>query len=276
MVETEEGIDFITRALKAGNHLTEINHFLLHEVALEGLNRAVTLFDLSSRDYRKEHFPLFRVLTHVFANPLCQTIFDARLRCFSDYYVPLEPLNSLHADFIINQLYFLNDDESRVCTFFDFFSEFRSFPGSQKYIIEVNTDDHVTRELDFYFQSKIETIENKEDYFWVREMITKVRTQGGDKVIFEKIKYNVASAIEAEDFCSTRNFNQLMHQIEKALFKPQPNLDTFIEQLENSKGFRAIRAEAFRAQSFLMRMPSMDSAIESSTPLNESTSLQNR
>lgn len=241
-------LNFIGRALKAGVNFPIILNFLSQNVALEGLSRALTLFDLSRRfSYRQEHFAWFGLLSKVLANPLCQTIFDARWRCFSDYMLPSEPLKPDDADAIIERLASLAE-KNKVRTFFDFFVRFRPFPGSQDYIVEIDVADRVNTALYFYCKATIAAIKTQADFRAAQKMITALRKSGGDVSIFHKIKYEVASSIESADFCSTRDYSMLMDIIWSALNQPQVNLSDFTGDFQNR---RALIGSALRGQSFL-------------------------
>ncbi|HBD9374799.1 TPA: hypothetical protein KLD42_001673 [Legionella pneumophila] len=218
----QDCVEFMMRALKNGVDLTNIVNYLSQHVDLAGLNRAITLFDLSSFNYKQEHFPKFSILSSVLANPLCQTIFDARLRGFSDYSELSEPLPSIDANEIINQLVDLVDEETKAQIFFDFFVPFRPFPPSQKYIVDVDVADKVARVLQ------------------APEMKSTLRMKNGVRVVFDKIKYEIASHIESEDLCSTRNYKDLMNEIWSIL-----------NQLHKGHGYQGFFAEELRQHSFL-------------------------
>ncbi len=235
----------------------DFKHVLSQQGALNSLSRAIPLFDLGGLDYH-EHAQAFIVLAETFANPLCQTIFDARLRAFSDYSVPSDPVNLYIAGDIIQKLRVLPDEESRIHTFFDFFASHRPFPESQKYIVEVDVAAEVAMALESYCVSVIKAIASPEDYERARRVIRKLQTEGGDKVIFDKIKYSVASAIESQDWCSTRHYAQLMDEVWQELVKPQADLDSFIKELESSKGYRQMTMIAMRGRALLMTPSTMD------------------
>lgn len=247
---------FMTRAFTNSVDLTVVLNFLAQHVALDGLSRAITLFDLSSYGYRKEHFLRFGALTKVLENPLCQTIFDARLRGFSDYTIISEPLSSIDADEIVKQLIDVIDEEAQIRLFFDFFAEFRPFPASQKYIVDVG--EKVTAALMNYCESTIAAIASPQDCLQAQAMIATLRKEGGNKIIFDKIKYEIASEIESEDLCSMRTYDRLMDEIWLALNQPQVNLDTFADRFPKSLGYPNFFAEALRRQSLSADTNSMD------------------
>jgi hypothetical protein len=68
-------------------------------------------------------------------------------------------------------------------------------------------------------------------------MIATLRAKGGDKSIFDKIKYEIASEIESEDLCSLREYDDLMNEIGLAVNQPQVNLETFEDQLNKRSGY---------------------------------------
>jgi hypothetical protein len=218
---SQDCVELMLRALKNRVDLGTIRNYLSQHVALEGLSRAISLFDLSSFSYKQEHFQKLSILTRVLANPLCQTIFDARLRGFSDYSEISEPLRSTEADEIINQLADLVDEETKVRIFFDFFVSFRPFPPSQKYIVDVDVVDKVAGVLQ------------------APEMKETIRMKDGVKNVFDRIKYGIASDIESEDLCSIRKYKDLMNEIWSAL-----------NQQYKGHGYQGFFAEALRQQSF--------------------------
>ncbi|EHL32174.1 hypothetical protein [Legionella drancourtii] len=208
----------------------------LSKIVISGLNDALTLFSHSHFTYKKEHFNTFAILTSVLANPLCQIIFDARLRGFSDYSLLSEPLENYEiAHSIIQQLSKLNNQEEQVAVFFDFFTDYRPFPASQTYTVEIDIAMEVESELRAYCQAKIDTINNKHDYLRAKQLIEKINTKGGSIDLFNEIKYKVASAIENKDMCSARNYQQHMNAIHQVLMKHQFELD-FEHKLQNFKG----------------------------------------
>lgn len=178
---------FMQRALANHVHLSVIQTFLSEQITPEGMSHAIDLFNLSHFSYNTQHFKTFKILSDLFENPLCQTIFDARLRTFSDYDDPSEPLNFDEADNIINQLISLRDQEARVRAFFDYFASFRPYPSSQRYFRAIKAADIIPR-----FNTR-----NASD--------------------FDHMKYEIASHIESEDLCSTRTYDDLMQEIRDAL-----------------------------------------------------------
>ncbi|MDR3503853.1 MAG: hypothetical protein P4L79_14845 [Legionella sp.] len=249
-----EYIELITQMLKAGINAELIPDFLSKFVAINGLSRAIRLFDLSSFAYNEEHLLMFSILTKVLANPLCQTIFDARLRSFSDYSIPNEPLLPQNANNIIQQLYDLKDEESRIRTFFNFFTQFRPVPCSQRYLTATDSATQVAMALESYCAAKIETISTYQDSLEVKEMIQILQTQGGNETHFEALKYIIASDLEAENWASTKDYDQLMQEIWQALTQPQTDLRDFSTLNENSNRARFITA-ALNAPTLLFIQP---------------------
>ncbi|KTC92334.1 hypothetical protein [Legionella cincinnatiensis] len=254
----QDCVGFMMRALQKGVELSAILNYLSQNVTLEGINGALTLFDLSSYSYKPEHFPKFSAIAKVLANPLCQTIFESRWRSFSDYAVIAEPLNSTDADEIINRLISTVDEETKIHIFFDFLTSFRPFPPSQKYIVDVNIGDKVTTALTNYCKSRIAASVSDENSLAVREMITTLRKKGGNKIIFDAIKYEVASEIESEDLCSTRKYEDLMDEIWSALNQPQIHLETFEDKFYKNREYPSFFAEALKHQTGTVSLDMMD------------------
>lgn len=262
----QDCVGFMMRSLQKGTGLPDILDYLSQHVTLEGVNRALTLFDLSGYRYTPEHFPKFSVIAKVLANPLCQTIFDSRWRSFSDYTEISEPLNSTDADEIINQLIGLVAEEDKIRTFFDFFASLRPFPPSQKYIVDINIEDKVTTALMSFCKSKIAAIASNEDSLQVQAMITTLRKKGGDNAIFDTIKYEVASDIELEDLYSMRKYEDLMDEIWSALNQPQPHLETFEDTFHERREYPCFFAKALRFQTATVSQNKMD--IEQKDKMN--------
>ncbi|AUH71275.1 hypothetical protein [Legionella sainthelensi] len=262
----QDCVGFMIRALQKGVGLTVILNYLSQNVTLEGLNRALTLFDLSGYSYTPEHFPTFSVIAKILANPLCQTIFDSRWRSFSDYTIISEPLNSTDADEIIKQLVDSVDEETKIRIFFDFFASFRPFPPSQRYIVDVNIGDKVTTALTNYCRLRIAAIASDESSLQVQKMIATLRQKGGDQIIFDTIKYEVASEIESEDLCSMRKYQDLMDEIWVALNQPQIHLETFEDTFHKCRGYPSFFAEVLRAQTATVSQDMMD--IEQKDKMN--------
>lgn len=240
-------VQFILRALPNGVDFLVIQKFLSQQVALEGLTDTITLFDLSNFSYKPQYFQKFADLTWVLANPLCQTIFGARLRGFSDYSVNSEVLNDTDADKIIKQVC-LAHGENKTKIFFDFFTSFRPIPPSPKYIVEVKVSHWVAAALTHYCKATIAAGSSRQDLLQIQNMIATLRKKGGDKFIFDKIKYEVASLIESEDLCSSRTYDELMEEIWSALNQPQVHLETFTNDLHQAKGYPGFFDEALRKQ----------------------------
>ena len=246
---------FILRALHAELELNSIIRLLSRSINRNGLRRAITLFDLSSLPYDREHFKKFGVLVAVLANPLCQTIFDARLRGFSDYSVPTEPVNSREACALLSQLLVYQAEEARIRLFFNFFAPLRPFPVSQRDLVAVNIAEEVARGVKSYCRAEIKAIESQQDYLVVSKIISDLENKRNMDVVFDNIKYPVASAIEATDLCSTRDYYQLMDEIKRALSGTQEDLQEDLKdimgELKSTKGhFRTTRS-LVRRNSFL-------------------------
>ena len=186
-------------------------------------------------------------------NPLCQTIFDARLRSFSDYSQSFEPLGYHSvADRIITSLQESADEEQRIAIFFDYFTHYRPFPGSQRYIVDIDLADKVLNALTTYCQERIAAINTREDYLTTKQLIKQIQHCGGNQFLFDTIKYDVASAIEAEDMCSMRTYADHMNAIAEVLKKPQTSLADFSESLKNSTGYQQMITTHMQGNTLLM------------------------
>ena len=107
-----------------------------------GLSSAMVLFDRSELTYTKEHFTAFALLTSVLANPLCNVIFEARLRSSgSDYVIVQDPLNKKKSCEIMQELDKLSSQEERIAAFYDFFTAYRAIPASLKYFREISLEE---------------------------------------------------------------------------------------------------------------------------------------
>ena len=220
------------------------------------LESAFLIFQYSKYQMDQENFPAFIMLANLLDNPLCQTIFQSRLRVFSDYSTPSEPLNSAGvANTLINQLLLLEHTAEQIEVFFDYFAAFRPFPGSQKYMVFIDVDSEVSAELDNYCEMLISEIETVQDYKKVVAKINNLRENGGNDEIFNYIKYDVASSIEEQDMCSLRSFKDHMQSIKKAVMRPQPNLQNFKSELEQSKGFKQLDSVRLSGFSIIVSPP---------------------
>ncbi|MFJ1269782.1 hypothetical protein ACD661_14550 [Legionella lytica] len=270
-----EFIGLITRMLKVGVNIELIPNFISQYVAAEGLDRAINLFDMSSFVYNEEHLSMFSMLTKVLANPLCQTIFDARMRSFSDYTIPDEPLLPQDANQIIQQLYDLKDDESKIRTFFDFFAQYRPLPCSQKYLMETDTASQVAIALELYCIAKIAAITTYQDALDVKEMIQLLQTHGGNETHFEAIKYLVAGNLEAENWASTKTYDQLMQEIWQTTAQPQTDLRDFSTLDENSNRTSQLVRTALNTPTLLFRQHVLGDKVTEAKTNNTISSLNN-
>lgn len=250
--------------------LNEINHayplsakmltFLLSAMRLEtdltGVPRAFELMQWS-RFYDAAYAEYFRVLAQVLANPLSQTIYDARLRTFSDYASPIGPLDQSLANHIIEQLQPLYAAQ-RYRAFFDFFAHLRPLPYSQRGMFEVDFSLYVTNTLERYCRNQIASMQHHEDYHKTYAMIKKLRRTGGDMAIFDDIKYQVASDIESEDHHSSRTYDTLMQSIFQALAQPQRDLSDFTPVLQASTAYRRMSGAAMVTRSFHAPTPAVE------------------
>lgn len=213
---------------------------------VSGLPQAIELYALSSYDYSEEHRSLFYSLARLLENPLCQTIYAARWRVFSDFYEPVEPIDLAFANDLIQNLSKASEHE-KVAVFFDTLAELRPFPPSQKYLVDLDIEQHILNALGKYCLSSIEEIKTTADAEKIRHMLWCLKTVGGDKTIFDAIKDAVGAAIESEDWASTRSYEQLMHEIWCALAQPLPSLSDFTEELQSSRAYRQMAIGAIQA-----------------------------
>lgn len=181
-------VQFILKALKNDLKMPQALDFLTHQAHLDNLSQAMSIFEQSDFGFYQEHLEKLAVLSKVLANPLCQTIFDARLRGFSDYTMLSDPLKTLNTTEIINQIWHSSNEDTQIQIFFDYFAQFRPLPLSQKYMVFVDVAERVAREVELSDS---------------RDM----------KGIFDTIKYRVASNIERDDLYSTRTYQHHMAQI---------------------------------------------------------------
>lgn len=176
-------VQFILKALKNDLEMPQALDFLTHQ-NLDGLSQAMAIFEQSDLGFYQKHLNKLKVLSKVLSNPLCQTIFDARLRGFSDYIMISDPLKNLNTTEIINQISQSSNEDTQIQIFFDYFAQFRPLPLSQKYMIFVDVAERVAREVEL--------------------------SRSRD---FDTIKYRVASNIERDDLYSTRTYQDHMAQI---------------------------------------------------------------
>jgi len=257
--DPESCVKFIGASIAAKGDIEMVKHFLSHHIKMNALSRALALFERSHFDFRQDHLPLFCVLTDILAIPLCQTIFDARCRTDSDYEIPRDPINSSVADAIINKLVALPDEESKVRTFFNFFAEFRPIPASQRYMIDVvDVASLVTMELTADCEAQIRVIQSVEDFVKTQQMIKKLKMKGGDKDVFDRIKYSVANAIVSMDWYSTQRYEQLMEEIWQALSVPQETLSGFTELFEKTQIYLQVAGEALHGHGLFVSSVSME------------------
>ena len=171
-------MQFILQTRASDIDFETIQHLLTKRTIIDGLSRTINLFNQSFLAYSLENINRFSVLAEVLANPLCQTIFDARLRTFSDYAVSSDHIDSTFAAHLINQLYTEQNEQTRIAIFFDAFATLRSFPLSQKYMIDIDMANEVTEKLTTHCLSVIKAIDTSEDYEQARCMVKDLQTTG--------------------------------------------------------------------------------------------------
>ncbi len=177
-----------------------------------GFCHAIDLFELSRLDYDKNRQDLI-MLTHLFANPLCRVIYDARLRCFSDYTETSEPISQKHATSLIKTLRDL-EGEYRYEYFFNQLAKLRSFPPTQKYIDSIVID--IRYMLVEAFRLYCASIANSNVYIETHRLIQLSRQNSepyAAQRLLDLIKYDVAAEIESMDLYSDREYQQLMDDI---------------------------------------------------------------
>lgn len=223
--------DLIVGMHKAHVDVESMKKYLFHHIQANGISRAMVLFGHSSFDFRLEHLPLFSVFTEVLAIPLCQTIFDARLRGQSDYDIPSDPLDVTLANELMTKLVVLSDEDSKVRIFFNFFARFRPCPASQKYMVELDVAAMVSDALIRDCELKIKNIQNLDDCIALKQWMEKLTSQGGDRDDLDRIKYDVANRIESTDWYSNRHYEQLMEEIFEVLRTPQLSIKDSFDDL---------------------------------------------
>jgi hypothetical protein len=209
--------------------------FLSKRTVSNGLSWAMTLFDLSSLEYTAEYFNEFSAVATVFSNPLCRTIFDARLRGFSDYTVVSEPIDSEFANKLISDIYSEKDKEKKIAIFFNECATLRPCPPSQRYFMLIDVSAIIEEQLSSYCQSMIQSIESQEDHNSVRDTINTLRTTGGSLAIFNRVKYKIASIIESDDLYSNRSYPILMDEIWQEFSQPQVYLTPLPQEWEQPR-----------------------------------------
>jgi hypothetical protein len=101
--------------------------------------------------------------------------------------------------------------------------------------VEIDTNDVVKETLTSDVESTIDAIDSLEKYETIRQMIRNLLAVGGDKAIFDAIKYRVGTYIESTDMLSTRSYETLMDDIWQALNKPQPEMASLRKKLEGTQ-----------------------------------------
>ena len=231
----------------------------------QGLRDAIELFELSSYTYCETNRSLFYMLADLMLNKLCQTIYDARLRSFSDYSEPSEPID---ADFASHLISLLADTKNadRVRVFFNALANLRPYPPSQKYLITVDVEQYVLHALSTYCKSIIKDIKTADEYISFQQRLQRFQTFGGDILAFDAIKESVAANIEKEDFASTRNYDQLMREIWNTIKQPQINLGDFKTELLSSHGYLQLATSAMATFSpFMTPLENDPDATQSQT-----------
>lgn len=261
-------IDLFEQAGRADIPPSQVIACLDSVKTLRGLSRALEIFKYATITYNTEGFIHLANLLDVMANPLCQTIFDARLRSFSDYSESSDPLKRTGvADSIIFQLSTARNSEDKYQLFFDYFADFRPFPPSLKYVVELDLPDLVLSTLTVFCQSLIQNISTKQDYLQAKEIIKELRTRGGNEAIFNRVKYHIAAELEFTDWCSTYKYQGLMDDIRAVLFQPQTELADFKTELESSPGY--LQMSSTQMQGVALLMPAIANQANQTTAVTD-------
>lgn len=207
------------------------------------VNHALELFQISDLPYTLENWPKFKVLVTVMSNELAATIYLARFRTFSDYSLPEESLYPSKVQECLDKLSSLMEYEKQICYFFDFFSEYRPLPPTQKYAKDVDVLDIVESEIITYCQTLIRSAKTKNDYISVKQCLNNFGKHGLSAT-FDLLKYRIASTIESEDLYSQRNYVQLMSEIKECFQKLKFQPQEYSELLINCDGYKDMMNEA--------------------------------
>lgn len=245
-VSCDNEYDSLRNMLSLINHLEQSNsldHSTLQTViAAKELHATHTLFKHCQLSYTKEDFKLFALFASILNNPLCKTIFDARLRHFAEMSEPKkDPLlqwDKATASDFIKKLNAADSYDQKIEAFYDYFIAFRPLPCSQKYIVEIDLEEQIVSALTFFLQQMINAVNTQEDYNNTFALIKTLKYKGGTREVFDAIKYEIASSIESEDMCSFRTFKDHMLAISTLLQQPQKALKDFTEELRKSKGYQ--------------------------------------
>lgn len=145
-----------------------------------------------------------QIFSRLFANPLCEIMFLARKRVFSDYQEDTpELLSQAHACKLIEHILNLESEESRVEFFFDQMREIKPSPLSQRDTIE-------------YQYGTTESFMALMVQPCLREYLQKHQGTELNK-IHDALRYEIASEIEKNDLCCSRTYRQLMNEIKNYL-----------------------------------------------------------
>ncbi|WP_131776450.1 hypothetical protein [Legionella impletisoli] len=227
---------WIVRTHKDQEELREAICFLEQLAPINSLEQALLIFDASHYPYRRTHFHYVQTLAEVLANPLAQTIFSARLRCFGWYATPSDPLESLdNIDKFIEELYQLKTEDEKIRYFFDYFAILRPHPFSQRDIEEINIDDTVCAVLSCHCEALVQSVQTAEECEAAKRFIRQLRFYGGDRVLFNKLKYQIASQIESKESGVTRRYDELMDDIWQHFQTPKPHMIKFSKMFVNSQ-----------------------------------------
>lgn len=181
----------------------------------DNISRAMTLFTQSTLNPSVSNVNKYIVLAEVLLNPLCQTIYDARLRGFSDYIEPSEPVDASFATTLINSVFKEKNPEKRVAIFFDSLLAIRPFPPTQKHMVFLDVNDIVLSQLTMHCTPMIDRTESDER---AQPKIDTLSSIDGNEDIFNELKYSIAATIVSEDLYSEDNYSELMEKIKRAMF----------------------------------------------------------
>ncbi len=170
-------------------------------------NMALELFNIAQRTYTEEDLS---VVITLFANPLSQVLFQARLRNFSCYAERVvDPLGQDMACILIDNILALKNDDDKIGFFFEQMRLLKPLPFSQRETIEYLYDS-----MDSFMMQVVSS--RVTSYL---DMNPTARKQQ----VYNALKYQIASEIEEKDLFCQRRYNQLMIEIETYLNKIMPN-----------------------------------------------------
>lgn len=212
-------IEALKKSIDEG-HLSKIEQSdiitLLQRCCPAGLSGALELFELSSLS-PMDNLNRVDLLSQTLANPLCQVIFNARLRLFSDYSEGSECLGVTQANQLIEITCSSTVADTRVKNFFDYMAQYRPCPPTQKYMVDIDFQDEVCSALRREYEALAESRGPDEALHAIEASLDACQNHQMDSSLFDTIKYSVASQVESTDYYSMRGYDDLMRSIWEAL-----------------------------------------------------------